>query len=344
MAMNGIDLSDYQAPLNLANINYQFVAIKATQGVNYVNPSCDAHYQEAKKAGKPRLVYHFTNFGNATAEADYFFNNCKGYAHDAIFALDWEGAGVANVAWALEFLQRLEQHLGYKPAIYMSEYVENTYDWTPVVHNNNGLWIAKYSDYEIDNNYDTSKAGTPPVIRHWSFYFMWQWTSVGRLNGYAGNLDCDIAYLDVAQWDKYAGVLPPTTTTTTTRPPTTTTTTTKPPAPTTTIAPNPPNPQPPQAGPNPPATGATTAQTTAAPTVINDPLPPVVPTTTVTTTVPPANNTKGGFSMANYRKFITAAVGVIVSLLLTHYGNSNEVVNAIILAATALGVYAVPNG
>ncbi len=47
--------------------------------------------------------------------------------------------------------------------------------------------------------------------------------------------------------------------------------------------------------------------------------------------------------MNKYRKFITAAVGAIVSALLWRYGHNNQLVNNIILAATALGVYAVPN-
>lgn len=47
--------------------------------------------------------------------------------------------------------------------------------------------------------------------------------------------------------------------------------------------------------------------------------------------------------MAQYRKFVTAIVGVVVSALLLHYGKTDALVNDIVLAATALGVYAVPN-
>lgn len=47
--------------------------------------------------------------------------------------------------------------------------------------------------------------------------------------------------------------------------------------------------------------------------------------------------------MSKYRKFLTALVGVLVSLALLRYGQSNQVVNAVVLLATALGVYVVPN-
>ncbi|MFD4554400.1 GH25 family lysozyme [Streptomyces sp. NPDC058469] len=206
MALNGIDVSSYQADLNLSNVSYDFVMIKATEGVSYVNPACEAHFQQAKAAGKKRAVYHYADGNDAVAEANWFVENCKGYIRDAIFVLDWEGDGVEYVDWAKKFLERVEALIGYKPAIYMSEYVENSYNWAPVVAEDFGLIMAKYSDYEIDNNYDMSHAGEMPVSVYWPFYFMWQWTSKGHLGGYAGDLDCDIVYLTAEQWDLYAGV------------------------------------------------------------------------------------------------------------------------------------------
>lgn len=47
--------------------------------------------------------------------------------------------------------------------------------------------------------------------------------------------------------------------------------------------------------------------------------------------------------MAKYRKFITAVVGVVIALLLQRYGHSDQVVNTVVLLATALGVYIAPN-
>lgn len=241
MAMNGIDISSYQADLDLGAVSYDFVAIKATEGTSYVNPYADGHFQRARAAGKKVAVYHYANGGDPTAEADFFVANCRGYIHEAIFVLDWEGTGVEYTQWALTFLRRVEAQIGYKPAIYMSEYVINTYDWAQVALEDFGLWAAKYSDYEIDNNYDMSNAGKMPDVKWWPFYFMWQWTSKGHLNGYAGDLDCDIAYLTADQWDRYAGVVAPapapeptTTTTTEAAPVTTTTTVTPEPEPTTT--------------------------------------------------------------------------------------------------------------
>jgi GH25 family lysozyme M1 (1,4-beta-N-acetylmuramidase) len=210
MALNGIDISGWQRGLDLTNISYDFVGIKATEGTNYVNADCDYWFQQAKNAGKKIWIYHFFDFGvDPVAQANFFVDNCAGYIREAIFVLDWEGSGVADTNAALAFLRQVESRIGYKPAIYMSEYVENAYDWSSAVAGDYGLIAAKYSDYEIDNNYDMSGAGNPPNVTHWPFYFMWQWTSKGHLNGYAGDLDCDIAYLDNTGWDAYAGVSQP---------------------------------------------------------------------------------------------------------------------------------------
>jgi lysozyme len=267
MAMNGIDISPWQESLNLLNVSYDFVMIKATEGVDYVSPTCDMHFQEAKSMGKKRAVYGFTNFGDPIQEADYFVDNTVGYIRDAIPVLDWEGAGVGDVGKALTWLRRVRDRYGYNSAIYMSEWVENHYDWSPVVAEGFGLIIAKYSDYEIDNNYDMSNAGQPPNCVHWDFYFMWQWTSKGHLNGYAGDLDCDIAYLSPEAWDKYAGVQAPAP-----QPETTTTTAASTPEPTTTTTTGEPSAQP---APNPYTTTTTTTES---------PAPPDPGTTSTTTT------------------------------------------------------------
>lgn len=47
-------------------------------------------------------------------------------------------------------------------------------------------------------------------------------------------------------------------------------------------------------------------------------------------------------NLGQYSKFIVAIVGAVVSYLVAHYG-SQDWVNAVVLAATAIGVYSVPN-
>ena len=207
MSLKGIDISNHQRGLDLSKIDCDFVIIKATEGKSHVDQYCNGFFQQALSLGKKLGVYHFANNSDNTAkqEADWFINNTRGYIGKAIPVLDWEDDVTDNVPWALEWLQRVEQAYGCKPLIYMSESVVNRYDWSPVANANYGIWVAKYRDNLPDYNYDMSKAGNMPSIKYWSTMALWQWTSTGRLNGWNGNLDCDVFYGDAAAWDKYVG-------------------------------------------------------------------------------------------------------------------------------------------
>lgn len=207
--MKGIDISGWQENLDLSKIKADFVIIKATEGVNHVSKSCDKHFQQALKLGKKLGIYHFARNSKNSAkdEANYFIENTRGYIGSAIPILDWEDKK-SDVSWAKEWLELVERAYGCKPMIYMSSSVVNDYDWSEVAKENYGLWVAQYKDYGKDYNYDMSNSGEKPVVKYWDFYAMWQWTSVGRLDGYDGNLDCDEFYGDEKVWDKYVGENP----------------------------------------------------------------------------------------------------------------------------------------
>lgn len=208
MTMNGIDISSWQRDINLSAVKADFVIVKATEGIGYVDKSCDMLFQKALSLGKKLGFYHFarpTANNDPIREADFFYENCKGYFGKAIPILDWEAENKQNVAYAKAWLDRVYQRSGVKPVIYMSESVVNSYDWSSVANADYGLWVAKYRDNVIDYNYNMSNAGSRPRVKWWKFYCMWQWTSTGRLSGYNGNLDCNVFYGDQSTWDAYAG-------------------------------------------------------------------------------------------------------------------------------------------
>lgn len=208
MTLNGIDISKWQSNINLSAVKADFVIVKATEGIGYVDKTCDKFFQKALSLGKKIGFYHFarpTKNNDPISEADFFYENCKGYFGKAIPILDWEAENKHNVAYAKAWLDRVYQRSGVKPVIYMSESVVNAYDWSSVANADYGLWVAKYRDNNPDYNYDMANAGLRPNVKWWNFYCMWQWTSSGRLDGYDGNLDCNIFYGDGSTWDAYVG-------------------------------------------------------------------------------------------------------------------------------------------
>ena len=208
MSLNGIDISNFQRGLDLSKIKTDFVIIKATEGTSLVMDTCDGFYQQAKSLGIPRGVYHFARpeYNTAEAEAEYFLNHIAGYVKDAILVLDYESPGCVDPNWALRWLNYVYNKTGVKPMIYMNDSTARGQNWKNVIAADYGLWVAKYRDYDADYNYDMSNAGTSPTGGKWPFYAMWQWTSVGRLDGYSGNLDCNIFYGTVDTWNAYAGI------------------------------------------------------------------------------------------------------------------------------------------
>lgn len=206
MTMNGIDISNWQAGINLSNIAFDFLIARATEGIGCVDKYCDGYIQQAIKLGKPFGFYHFARPTNdPVREAEYFYNNCRGYFGKGIPILDWESGNTSSVTWAKRWLDRVYQLSGVKPVIYMSESVVNANNWSAVAAADYGLWVAKYRDNNPDYNYNMANAGSRPHVKWWKFYCMWQWTSSGRLNGYNGDLDCDVFYGDRSTWDAYVG-------------------------------------------------------------------------------------------------------------------------------------------
>lgn len=202
-----IDAASHQGNMNQSAMSFDALIVKATEGTGYINPYCDGEFNEALKLGKKLGVYHFARntMNSAEAEANYFIKNTKGYVGKAIPVLDWEDKDTSNVAWALKWLQLVEKAYGCKPLIYMSEAVVNKYNWSSVVKGNYGLWVAKYADYIPDYNFNMAGAGRAPSVKWWKTIALWQWTSVGRLNGHSGNLDCSVFYGDGDTWDRYVG-------------------------------------------------------------------------------------------------------------------------------------------
>ena len=213
--LKGIDISKYQSNIDLSKINTDFVIVKATEGVGYTDKYCDKLYQQAKKLGKKLGVYHFArpDLGNtAIAEADYFVKETLGYHKEAILVLDWERGNLKNVTWAKQWLDRVYEKTGVKPLIYMSASVMRSADWSSVVKADYGLWVATYG---ANNGVANESAFNKYPLKYWTFYALWQYTSVGRLSGYNGNLDLNYFSGDKAAWDKYAGGSPSTSTSTT---------------------------------------------------------------------------------------------------------------------------------
>lgn len=194
--LKGIDISSHQGNIDLYPLQgVDFVIVKATEGLNYVNPYCDTKYSQARGLGKCVGFYHFAGENNARAEAEYFCDNCCGYFGNGIPVLDWEGN--QSVEWVNEFVRYVYERTGVWCWIYGNPWRFNQGGVEP----NCARWVASYPNV-IRPGLDFDPGQTPVVD---GLVAAWQYASDGYVVGYDGNLDISEFYGDRNTWAAYTG-------------------------------------------------------------------------------------------------------------------------------------------
>ena len=203
--LRGIDISSWQTGIDLRNVivsnAIDFVVIKATEGCAFVEDTCDYWVQTCISNGTLWGFYHFARHNDPEEEARYFVRACEGYFGHGIPVLDTETGQTGE--WCQRFVDTVHALTGVYPIIYMSSNSgqRGKFEGTQVP-STCGLWEAFYPSASCTSFEDMPEyeGGTSP----WAFGAMWQFTSNGRLAGYAYDLDLDVAWMDKEGWLLYA--------------------------------------------------------------------------------------------------------------------------------------------
>lgn len=201
MALKFIDISNWQAGLDVATVvcngGLGAVVVKATEGLNFTDKSCDGFVQQCRAGGIPFGFYHFGRNNSATKEAEFFRDQTRGYEKLGIPILDWEAD--QSVAWVNEFVQHYHDLTGVWPWVYANpwRFQQGT------VNENCGRWVAGYPSNGI-TSIDYGTGHDLPSSYNVGLVCAWQFSSSVRISGYSGSLDGDVFYGDAAAWDKYA--------------------------------------------------------------------------------------------------------------------------------------------
>ena len=204
--MNGIDISHWQAGMQLQNISADFVIMKATEGTYYVDPRCEEFFAAAQKSGKLCGLCHFASGSNgAVNEAKYFVEHIKDKLGKAILVLDWEAEAInKGSAYAKLWLDTVYELTGIRPLIYMSKGISANKSWAEVAKDYK-LWVAQYPNYKAiygyQDNFWTDDKGCGAWGKEGTIH---QYTSCGYLPGWSGRLDLDKAFIDAYEWEAMA--------------------------------------------------------------------------------------------------------------------------------------------
>lgn len=194
--INGCDVSHHQGTIDYDALRpaVEFAAIKATEGVGYTDPQFARNWSEAQRVGLVRLAYHFARpdlSNSALSEAMWFARSVPLAEGDGLM-LDFEVGFPDPVTWCLTFLAEMHRRTGVRPLIYLNRGHLAAYDWSPVVADDYGLWLAAW-----DGKPDRPD-GSP-----WPFVAMKQYTSSGSLPGIRGRVDLNVFYGSREQLLKY---------------------------------------------------------------------------------------------------------------------------------------------
>ena len=181
--MKGIDISNYQAGLDLAkarSAGVEFAICKISEGRTYRDRQFDTFYQQAAACGLPMGAYvysHATTPDAAIAEADCALRLLNGRKLQLGIFMDIEtetqmAVTKSQLAETVRAFCRTVEANGYRSGIYGSEY--NLYTRIePSDFPDSLIWIAHY--------------GKQPAIP----CDLWQKTDKGQFPDYGGPVDTD---------------------------------------------------------------------------------------------------------------------------------------------------------
>lgn len=195
MELHGLDVSNYQKNLNWEEIarSFDFVYVKATEGVNFTDPSAK---EKAEALAKTELQFGFYHFcrpskikGNVLLDAEAEAKDFNRFIGDFFYSLppvidfEWNENKLSKVemtAWLEQFIISIEEESGRRPIIYTGpSFAQRNLGESQEIYQY-PLWIAHY-------------ASQPRIPKGWSAYLIWQYTSEGRIDSYDGRLDMNKA-------------------------------------------------------------------------------------------------------------------------------------------------------
>lgn len=178
----GVDVSSYQGEVDwpvLAEQGVEFAFIKATEGSTLQDRQFRSNWEGAQTAGIRPGAYHFLSYDSpGETQAENFIDQVpvtQG-ALPPVVDIEFYGSYLENPpdkehvhAILNPLLERLEEHYGVKPILYVT--YRSYYQY---------LAGEGYGDYPIW----CSSLTVFPLLPRWDF---WQYSHTARLDGYTGS-------------------------------------------------------------------------------------------------------------------------------------------------------------
>jgi len=204
--LKGLDISVHQTEVDwnkLKEDGYEFVYIKNSEGVGYLDKLFTSHYNSAKNAGLKVGIYHFATLNDknevrdANEEAQYFKSLTVHLAQDLWPAIDVETNKIKLPPQDVEeWIKTYYNAMGGKCILYSGAWFLNANLSKDHKLGNIPLWVSSYPfdkhTTEV-NASNISNLKTPSLPVGWTNWLIWQWTGYGIIDGINGLADLDVA-------------------------------------------------------------------------------------------------------------------------------------------------------
>lgn len=166
-----VDVSNWQATLDIATVDADVVAVKATEGNGYTSPSFQEQWKAVEDSGKGRIAYHYLHPSiSAVAQMRHFLNVVEeaGLESDDCLAIDLEDSDGISAELVSECARVavgwLEEETKCKVIIYT--YINFAESGNCIGLGSQPLWIADPS----------SPPGRPRIPAPWKDWLIHQYS------------------------------------------------------------------------------------------------------------------------------------------------------------------------
>ena len=193
----GIDVSKHNGDIDFDKVrddNYQFVFIKASEGMTYKDDAFERNYRGASEAGLKVGAYHF------------FRKNRTGQQQAENFL-----AAIGNKHFDLPLVIDLEDDWGNGATVSRQTAIERVMDMIEIL-NGKGYQVMIYTNLDGYNKYYKDMLGdhdlwlcsfTSPDLLPTLPHCIQQFSHEGTVNGVNGNVDLNVFRGSSSEWNRY---------------------------------------------------------------------------------------------------------------------------------------------
>lgn len=202
--VKGIDVSHYQNDAGAIDwkkvkaAGYEFVYIKATEALVYVDKYYSKNIADARAAGLVVGSYHFARGNDPVKEADHFLSVVGKMQESDFLVLDWEIEFSNPDYWCRTFLDRCYEKTTVRPFLYTNNDRVLRINWKKTVDGNYALIAARYGDNDA-----TLEPGEEAAHDEFPFVAIQQFSSNVSVPGIVGRVDANVTSMTIEQLKKY---------------------------------------------------------------------------------------------------------------------------------------------